>query len=326
MFITKRHIPRRTLLQRRRCCAGPAAARSDGSGPHAAGPDRRRAGQEPRSWGSSSRTGWRRDIGCRRPRALSRELPYILESLKNVKDQTVVMSGLWSKSAEPPEGTTGSDHWVAAAFLTANQAPQDRRFGRHRLQPDHRSADRAEDRPGQPAAVAAARRGRSEFELEQLRRRLQLLVHELDLVGGTAAARKSGRHDSADEPAADGAQPAGGLRAPVRQRRRRRSCAPRACSQSRSILDSVARGTGSLKSPLGAGIAGPSISTPTRSARSSAGCSLRRRHPPAVPEMALPSGHSGAVRRAHQAALRPDGAGVPGRHHARGDDARRAAI
>jgi hypothetical protein len=25
---------------------------------------------------------------------------------------------LWSKSAEPPEGTTGSDHWVAAAFLT----------------------------------------------------------------------------------------------------------------------------------------------------------------------------------------------------------------
>ena len=31
------------------------------------------------------------------------------------------MSGLWSKSAEPPEGTTGSDHWVAAAFLTANK-------------------------------------------------------------------------------------------------------------------------------------------------------------------------------------------------------------
>jgi hypothetical protein len=25
---------------------------------------------------------------------------------------------MWSKSAEPPEGTTGSDHWVAAAFLT----------------------------------------------------------------------------------------------------------------------------------------------------------------------------------------------------------------
>src|ERR1700682_5932000 len=50
--------------------------------------------------------------------ALPEKLPLILESLKEVKDQTVVLSGLWSKSAEPPEGTTGSDHWVAAAFLT----------------------------------------------------------------------------------------------------------------------------------------------------------------------------------------------------------------
>jgi len=51
--------------------------------------------------------------------ALPQKLPYILESLEKVKDQTVVLTGLWSKSAEPPEGTTGSDHWVAAAFLTA---------------------------------------------------------------------------------------------------------------------------------------------------------------------------------------------------------------
>ncbi len=50
--------------------------------------------------------------------ALPAKLPFILESLEKVKDQTVVLSGLWSKSAEPPEGTTGSDHWVAAAFLT----------------------------------------------------------------------------------------------------------------------------------------------------------------------------------------------------------------
>ena len=51
--------------------------------------------------------------------ALPDKLPYILESLEKVKDQTVVLNGLWSQSAEPPEGTTGSDHWVAAAFLTA---------------------------------------------------------------------------------------------------------------------------------------------------------------------------------------------------------------
>jgi hypothetical protein len=51
--------------------------------------------------------------------ALPDKLPFILESLAKVKEQTTVLSGLWSKSAEPPEGTTGSDHWVAAAFLTA---------------------------------------------------------------------------------------------------------------------------------------------------------------------------------------------------------------
>src|SRR4026209_1632984 len=49
---------------------------------------------------------------------LPAKLPLILESLERVKAQTTVLSGLWSKSAEPPEGTTGSDHWVAAAYLT----------------------------------------------------------------------------------------------------------------------------------------------------------------------------------------------------------------
>ena len=52
---------------------------------------------------------------------LAEKLPYIMESLEKVKDQTVILSGLWSKSAEPPEGTTGSDHWVAAAFLCADK-------------------------------------------------------------------------------------------------------------------------------------------------------------------------------------------------------------
>src|SRR5712691_707027 len=51
--------------------------------------------------------------------SLPEKLPFIMEPLEKVKDQTVVVTGLWSKSAEPPEGTTGSDHWVAAAFLTA---------------------------------------------------------------------------------------------------------------------------------------------------------------------------------------------------------------
>jgi hypothetical protein len=50
---------------------------------------------------------------------LPEKLPYILESLDPVREYSTVLNGLWSKSAEPPEGTTGSDHWVAAAYLTA---------------------------------------------------------------------------------------------------------------------------------------------------------------------------------------------------------------
>ena len=53
--------------------------------------------------------------------ALPDKLPHIAEALAKVKDETTILSGMWSKSAEPPEGTTGSDHWVAAAYLTANK-------------------------------------------------------------------------------------------------------------------------------------------------------------------------------------------------------------
>src|ERR1700723_4018604 len=47
--------------------------------------------------------------------------PMIFEPLEPFRENTVIMSGLWSKSAEPPPGTTGADHWVAAAFLCANK-------------------------------------------------------------------------------------------------------------------------------------------------------------------------------------------------------------
>jgi len=118
-FITKRHIPRRTFLKGTgvtlalpildamlpastalaQTVAGQPKSRFVGVFfPHGMGPGH----WEPQVEG-----------------ALPDKMPYILESLEKVKDQTVVLNGLWSQSAEPPEGTTGSDHWVAAAFLTA---------------------------------------------------------------------------------------------------------------------------------------------------------------------------------------------------------------
>jgi hypothetical protein len=118
MFITKRHIPRRKFLQG----AGVTLAlplleamipASTLLAQTAAAPKQRFVGMfyphgmAPGFWMPAS------------DGALPTELPYILESLKNLREQTVLLSGLWSKSAEPPEGTTGSDHWVAAAYLTA---------------------------------------------------------------------------------------------------------------------------------------------------------------------------------------------------------------
>jgi uncharacterized protein DUF1552 len=118
MFISRRHIPRRTFLRSAGCTlalplvdamlpASTALAATEAATP------------KPRFVGIFFPHGMA--PGYWEPAAegpLPDKLPYITESLERVKDQTVVMTGLWSKSAEPPEGTTGSDHWVAAAYLT----------------------------------------------------------------------------------------------------------------------------------------------------------------------------------------------------------------
>src|SRR5437870_7295589 len=118
MFVSKKHIPRRTFLRGAGVTLAlplleamvPAATALAQT---AAAPSRNRFmgiffphGMAPGYWVPEAEG------------ALPAKLPVILESLDKVRDQTVIVSGLWSKSAEPPEGTTGSDHWVAAAYLT----------------------------------------------------------------------------------------------------------------------------------------------------------------------------------------------------------------
>jgi hypothetical protein len=49
------------------------------------------------------------------------EFTPIMKALEPFRDQTIIMSGMWSRSAEPPPGVTGADHWVAAAFLCADK-------------------------------------------------------------------------------------------------------------------------------------------------------------------------------------------------------------
>ena len=119
MFITKKHIPRRTFLKGAGVTLGLPLLGAMIPARTALG--QTAAAQPPRFVGifyphGMAYGGWwePENVG-----ALPETLPFIMEPLQRVKDQTVIFTGLWSKSAEPPEGTTGSDHWVAAAFLTA---------------------------------------------------------------------------------------------------------------------------------------------------------------------------------------------------------------
>src|SRR5262247_592128 len=120
MFITKKHISRRTLLRG----AGAALALPflDAMVPASTALAQTAANPKPRFVGLFVPHGgapgyWVPDkVG-----PLGTELPYIYKSLEPHRDHTVILSGLHSRSAEPPPGVTGADHWVASAFLCANK-------------------------------------------------------------------------------------------------------------------------------------------------------------------------------------------------------------
>ena len=154
--------------------------------------------------------------------ALPEELPFNWKSLEPFRDKTVILSGLHSRSAEPPPGVTGADHWVAAAFMCADKPKKTAGADVHAgTTIDQLIAQKIGAETPDPVAADGGRRpGR---ELEQLRRGLQLRLHQHDLVG------------DADLAAADGAQPAGGVRAHVRRRHDGRSSAPRAASATRAF-------------------------------------------------------------------------------------------
>jgi hypothetical protein len=120
MFLTKKHMSRRTVLRG----AGTALALPllDAMVP---------AGV---ALAETAAKGKPRFVGCFVPHGmapgywvpategrLDAVLPFNWKPLEPFRDYTVIMSGLHSRSAEPPPGATGADHWVAAAFLCANK-------------------------------------------------------------------------------------------------------------------------------------------------------------------------------------------------------------
>ena len=101
-----------------------------------------------------------------------------------------------------------------AAVRGAAAAQRRQPVSRH----DHRSAHRQQVRPGHDPLVAAARRRRRR-QLRQLQLGLQLRLYELDLL------------DVADRAAADRGEPARRVRAAVRRRHQRRGAAARPAAQ-----------------------------------------------------------------------------------------------
>jgi hypothetical protein len=120
MFITKKHIPRRTVL--RGAGAMLALPFLEAMVPARALRAQSAAAAKPRFVGLFVPHGGA--PGYWVPEAvgpLAPQLPFIWKSLEPFRDKTVIFSGLHSRSAEPPPGVTGADHWVAAAFMCADK-------------------------------------------------------------------------------------------------------------------------------------------------------------------------------------------------------------
>jgi len=120
MFLAKKHISRRTILR------GAGAMLSlpllDAMVPAATALAQTPAAGKPRFVGCFVPHGAAPGYWVPKTEGpLDAELPYNWKPLEPFRNQTVILSGLHSRSAEPPPGVTGADHWVAAAFMCANK-------------------------------------------------------------------------------------------------------------------------------------------------------------------------------------------------------------
>src|SRR5579883_1305647 len=119
MFITKKHISRRTVLKG----AGAALALPflDAMVPAATALAQTAAQPTPRFVGCFVPHGMAPGYWVPEKTGSDFDFTFIFKPLEPYRKQVTIMSGLHSRSAEPPPGVTGADHWVAAAFLCANK-------------------------------------------------------------------------------------------------------------------------------------------------------------------------------------------------------------
>jgi len=119
MFISKKHISRRTILRG----AGAALALPflDAMVPAATAMAQTAASGKPRFVGLFVPHGMAPGYWVPNKEGTGFDFPYNYKPLEPFREYTTIFSGLHSRSAEPPPGVTGADHWVAAAFLCANK-------------------------------------------------------------------------------------------------------------------------------------------------------------------------------------------------------------
>src|SRR3989442_3434449 len=119
MFITRKHIPRRTVLKG----AGVALALPflEAMVPAATALAQTAANPKPRFVGCFVPHGMAPGYWVPDKEGTGFEFPFNFKPFEPYRDQVTILSGLHSRSAEPPPGVTGADHWVAAAFLCANK-------------------------------------------------------------------------------------------------------------------------------------------------------------------------------------------------------------
>jgi len=120
MFITKKHMSRRTVL--RGAGATLALPLLDAMVPAGVALAQTAASPKPRFVGCFVCHGMAPGYwvpGKEGP--LDAELPFNWKPLEPFRAHTVILSGLHCRAAEPPPGATGADHWVAACFMCANK-------------------------------------------------------------------------------------------------------------------------------------------------------------------------------------------------------------
>jgi hypothetical protein len=120
MFITKKHISRRTLLKGAGVTLGLPLL--DAMFPAATALAQAPAAPPRRFFGGFVPHGAAPGYWVpEKAGLLPAQLPFIWRPLEPYRKSLTLLTGLHATSSEPPPGETGADHWVAAAYLCAEK-------------------------------------------------------------------------------------------------------------------------------------------------------------------------------------------------------------